>query len=111
MKKLGLLVLNAAFCFSAHAGITTAQIDMVMLDDTDNIIYVYPVGGVNNPLECDASGAMYFSFSATRSMAKEYLSLLLSAQVSGKKVDIWGKGVCTDISTSETLHYLRIKNK
>lgn len=94
----------------SFAGTTVSTIAKILVYDTGMLIYVYPTGGVANPPACHGSNGDYYSFSATRPMAKEYLSALLSAQARGATVSLWGADECNDQSVSETLRYLRIEN-
>jgi len=110
MFKTTMLVTALLFSVSAFSGTTTAKISQVLLYDTGNLIYVYPEGGLTDPAGCHTTGGQYYSFSAERSMAKEYLSALLSAQARQATVTLWGAGACRDQSNSETLRYLRIDN-
>lgn len=113
MKKATLGIIAALAALAAlplYAGNTISTIDRILLSDTSMIIYVYPKNGVTNPPACHGSNGDYYSFSATRPMAKEYLSALLAAQARGATVSLYGTGACDDQSYSETLHYLRIDN-
>ena len=64
----GLLCL---FATSAWSGQTNARIQHILLYEGGNLIYVYPVGGVQDPPACHGSNGNYYSFSMSRSMAKE----------------------------------------
>ncbi len=110
MKQTLMLLLCTLISLSSFAGVTSSTIDKILVYDTDMLIYVYPDGGVTNPPACHGSNGNYYSFSATRPMAKEYLSILLSAQARKATVRIWGAGACNDQPMSETLWYLRIES-
>ena len=111
MKRLGLsLIAFLAFAQPALAGVTTAQIDRVLIYEAQGqgMVYIYPVGGVSNPPSCHGSNGNYYSFAMTRLLAKEYYAMALSAHASGATVTLWGKGTCTDQSVSETLNYIAV---
>ena len=111
MRKLVFsLVAILAFAQSAFAGATTAQIQRVLIYEASGqgMVYIYPVGGVNNPPSCHGSNGDYYSFAMTRLLAKEYYAMALAAQASGATVTLWGKGACTDQSVSETLNYIAV---
>jgi hypothetical protein len=99
---VGTMVSNVA------AATTNARIDRILIYETGNLVYVYPVGGVLNPPGCHGSNGNYYSFSLNRPRAKEYLAGLLSAQAQGAVVEFTGTGACTDQSVSETLAYFMI---
>lgn len=111
MKRitLGIIILLAS-SLPLYAGVTVSTVDKILLVDSSMLIYVYPKNGVTNPPTCHGSNGNYYSFSATRPMAKEYLSALLSAQARGATVTFTGAGACNDQSVSETLRYFRIEN-
>ena len=90
------------------AGTTLATIDSILLFDGGNLVYVYPTGGVMDAPACHGSNGNYYSFSTSRSMAKEYLAALLAAQARGASVTFRGKGACLDQSVSETLDYFSV---
>lgn len=103
---LGLLTAISAAPMSpaATAGTTTAAIQSIRLNSNANLVYVFPVGGVQGAPSCQAaSSSSYYSFSMTRPMAKEYLAALLSAHARGTPVTLSGTGTCQDEATSETL--------
>ena len=103
------ITLIALLPLLATASTTTTTISRVLFWDGGNLIYVYPTGGLpTNAPSCHGSNGSYYSFSTTRSMAKEYISGLLSAQARKATVTIYGKGDCIDQSNSETLHYFSI---
>jgi hypothetical protein len=104
---IGVLLLLATT--TAIGGHSTSQIDSILLYEAGDLVYVYPVGGIQNPPGCHGSNGDYFSFSMSRPMAKEYLAALLAAQVRGAIVELWGTTSCTDQPYSETLAYLRVQ--
>lgn len=110
MKRIALTIMALVISLPIYAGTTTSTIDKILLYEDAMLIYVYPKNGVSNPPACHGSNGDYYSFSATRPMAKEYLSALLSAQARGATVILYGAGACNDQSVSETLRYLSIKN-
>jgi hypothetical protein len=84
---------------------TGASIQQILIHDS--WVYVYPTVPIPNRPACAGSNN-YYSFSMTRSRAKEFLAGLLAAQVQKATINIWGTGLCTDQSTSETLSYFLI---
>ena len=113
MKKLfGICVLLFALATGAQAGTTTAQISRILIYEASGqgMVYIYPVGGVNNPPACHGSNGDYYSFAMTRLLAKEYYAMALAAQASGATVNLYGWGTCTDQSVSETLRYLSVNS-
>lgn len=107
MKKIiALLILLPSISFGSTITTTIAKI---LFWDGGNLIYVYPkLAFPANAPSCHGSNGDYYSFSISRSMGKEYLSGLLSAQARKAKVVLYGKGVCSDQSNSETLNYFTI---
>ena len=108
---LGALAAVAAGLVSpaASAGTTIAAIQSIRLNSSANLVYVYPVSGVQGAPSCQAAtSASYYSFSMTRPMAKEYLAALLSAHARGTPVTLVGTGACQDEATSETLDSLSL---
>lgn len=94
---------------AASAGTTTAAIQSIRLNSSANLVYVFPVGGVQGAPSCQAAtSASYYSFSMTRPMAREYLAALLSAHARGTPVTLVGTGACQDEATSETLDSLSL---
>ena len=115
MRKAAVLLLAAIagfFPFSASAGTTTAKIHKVLIYEAagQGMVYIYPVGGVNNPPACHGSNGDYYSFAMDRPFAREYYAMAVAAQISGTTVGLWGKGACVDQSVSETLNYLRLED-
>lgn len=104
------LVLAAALLAGpADAGTTTGAIQSIRLVSSGNLVYVFPVGGVQGGPSCQGVGTLtYYSFSMTRPMAKEYLAALLSAHARGTSVTLVGTGTCQDEPTSETLDTLSV---
>jgi hypothetical protein len=111
IKKIarGLLLLGGSLTVSAvWAGDTTARILAILLYSNGNIVYVYPVGGVQGAPSCHGSNGNYYSFSMTRPMAKEYLAALTAAQARGATVWFHGTGACIEQSVAETLDYITV---
>ena len=75
-----------------------------------NLVYIFPAGGVQNPPACHGSNGDYLSFKMDRPMAKEYLSVLMMAFVSQKKVYFRTYRDCVDQSVSDTIKYFRVDN-
>ena len=91
----------------ANAGEVTSKIVRLLIYDQAMVAYVFPEADMPNKPPCHTS-ANYYSFSLTRPAAKEYLAGLLAAQLSGVQTRLVGKGVCTDLSSSETLDYFNL---
>jgi hypothetical protein len=109
MRAFLLTLLSMFVPVASFAGGAIARVQHILVTDGGMLVYVYPAGGVTSPPACHGSNGDYFSFSMTRPMAKEYLALLVAAQMSGAMVSFWGKGVCQDQSVSETLDYFRVE--
>jgi hypothetical protein len=109
MKNLFLASVTVSLlsCVSsaAVAGSTNAEVEKILLVDQTNLVYVYPKGGVVNPPACHnaSDGGDYYSFSIDRTMGKEYLAALLSAQERKVTVRFWGKDECTDQYNAENI--------
>lgn len=101
------LVMMIATPTPANAGETTSRIIRVLVYDQAMLVYVFPDATMANKPACHTA-ANYYSFSLTRPAAKEYLAALLAAQLSGTQTRLVGKGVCTDVSSSETLDYFHL---
>ena len=108
MKTL-LVALIMLFAASVQAD-TTAKIDKILMFEGGNLVYIYPVGGVQNKPACHGSNGDYLSFSMARPMAKEYLSVLMMAFAAQKTVAFRTKGACIDQSMSETIDYFTVVN-
>jgi hypothetical protein len=106
--KIMMTVVLSTAGITANAGYTEARISRLLIDEDSSLVYVYPVGGVQNAPSCHGQNGNYYSFSLTRPRAKEYYAALLAAQVAGLTVTFHGKGVCTDQTFSETLNYISI---
>ena len=109
MGKSTLFAITVLFCSLAKALDTTAVIDKILVYEDGMYVYIYPVGGVQNPLPCHGSNGDYFSFSLTRPIAQVYLQSLLAAHA--RKVPVFFRSAedCIDQSVSETLQYFRIE--
>jgi hypothetical protein len=100
-------VVALALSSAASAGTTTATIREILI--SNDLVYVYPAGGLVNPPSCHGGNGAYYSFSLARNRAKEYLAGLLSAQAQGASVIFYGTGACDDQpNVSETLAYFSI---
>ncbi|MFK7887675.1 MAG: hypothetical protein AB8G16_12515 [Gammaproteobacteria bacterium] len=102
------LAATSLLSMSANAGITSAKIDKLLVFEGGMMLYIYPLGGVNNPPQCHGSNGDYYSYRLDRPLAKEYYSGLLAAHMSGAIVELWGLDDCVDQTMSETLRYFRI---
>jgi hypothetical protein len=92
---------------SSFASTTSATIQEILI--SEGLVYVYPVGGILNPPSCHSSSGQYYSFSLSRTRAKEYLAGLLSAQAQGAIVRLYGASNCDDQpGISERLEYFSI---
>ena len=89
---------------------TTAKIDKILMYEGGNLVYIYPVGGVQNKPACHGSNGDYLSFSMARPMAKEYLSVLMMAFAMQKTVWFRTHGACVDQSVSDTVMYFMVQN-
>jgi hypothetical protein len=89
---------------------TVAKIERILLYEDGNIMYIYPVGGVQNAPACHDSNGNYISYKMNRPMAKEYLSLLMTAFVAKKTVTFRTAGDCIDQSVSDTLFYFSVSD-
>ena len=73
-----------------------------------NLVYIYPVGGVQNKPDCHGSNGDYLSFSMARPMAKEYLSVLMMAFAMQKTVTFRTYRACVDQPVSDTIMYFTV---
>ena len=89
---------------------TTAKIDRILMYEGGNLIYIYPVGGVQNKPSCHGSNGDYLSFKMDRPMAKEYLSVLMMAFSAQKTVHFRTERDCIDQSVSDTIRYFTVFN-
>lgn len=108
MKKIILFSL-LVFSFFSYSD-TTAKIDRILMYEDGDLVYIYPVGGVQNKPACHGSNGDYLSFRMSRPMAKEYLSVLMMAFVAQKTVRFYTAGACIDQSMSETVRYFAVFN-
>lgn len=107
MKSICLVLFAMLFSLSSKAH-TTAKIKEILVFEDGNLIYIYPEGGVQNPPACHGSNGDYLSFSMSRPMAKEYLSVLTAAFMANKTVWFRTDGACTDQSVSDTIRYFKV---
>lgn len=110
MKKLVVVIILLFLASNSFASDTLAKVSRILIIDRTKLIYVYPEGGIATPAACgnNSNGKSYYSFSTTRSLYKEYLSLLLYAHGSGKTVKLYGKNSCSDQPGIETLDYVTV---
>ena len=110
MFRAAVLIMSTSILsFTASAGVTSAKIQRILLYEAGMLVYVYPVGGVNDPPACHGNNGDYYSFSISRPMANEYLSALLMAKAADRSVTFFGTGTCEDQGVSETLNYINVK--
>ena len=100
---IGLMMSSVVFGSSM-----VARIERILIFEGGDLVYVYPVGGVQNPPACHGANGSYYSFSLARPRGKEYLAAMLAAQAERASVAFYGTGTCTDQSVSETLAYFSI---
>ena len=109
LTKIGLAVfLSVCLTGNTYAGSFPARIQSILLCEECDLVYVYPVGGVQNPPTCHGSNGNYTSFKMSRPRAKEYLAALLVAQAGGKTVVFVTAGNCIDQPMSDTLRYIQV---
>ncbi len=105
------LICTLAFLFSVlSTADTTAKIDKILMYEDGNLVYIFPVGGVQNKPACHGSNGDYLSFSMARPMAKEYLSVLMMAFAAQKTVDFRTTRSCVDQPMSDTISYFTVLN-
>ena len=105
------VLLNIFLAGSACAGSFSARIQAILLCEDCDLVYVYPVGGVQNPPACHGSNGNYTSFKMSRPRAKEYLAALLLAQAGGKTIAFFTAGSCIDQPMSDTLRYFQVDSQ
>ena len=105
--KAFLVALIMLFAAGVQAD-TIAKIDKILMFEGGNLVYIYPVGGVQNKPACHGSNGDYLSFSMARPMAKEYLSVLMMAFAMQKTVEFRTYGNCVDQSVSDTIMYFTV---
>ena len=111
MKKLILfllIVFSSNVFATLDGGVTT--ISKILMYEQSNLIYIYPEGGVKNAPACHGSNGDYISYSMSRPMVKEYLSILLMAFAAKKTVEFRIEETCIDQSLSATLSYFTVNN-
>ncbi|MGI5309463.1 hypothetical protein [Rheinheimera sp. WS51] len=107
--KTFLVALIMLFAAGVQAD-TTAKIDKILMYEGGNLVYIYPVGGVQNKPACHGSNGDYLSFSMARPMAKDYLSVLMMAFAMQKTVSFRTYRDCVDQSMSDTVMYFTVHN-
>ncbi|GAB1624100.1 hypothetical protein AAOGI_41500 [Agarivorans albus] len=106
--SMKILILSLiCICFSSLAD-TTAKIEKILMYEQGDIVYIYPTGGVQNAPSCHGSNGDYLSFSFSRPMAKEYLSVLMMAFVAKKTVFFRTARACVDQPVSDTIEYFMV---
>ncbi|MDX1463942.1 MAG: hypothetical protein R3359_12865 [Marinirhabdus sp.] len=107
MKKLFLFIAALIFALNVQAD-TVAKIEKILMYEGGNLVYIYPVGGVQNKPACHGANGDYLSFSMARPMAKEYLSVLMMAFAMQKTVEFRTYANCVDQSVSDTVMYFTV---
>jgi hypothetical protein len=79
----------------AAGGVSGATVSAIQLGTSTNTATVFFTPPLNTP-SCQVSTAILFDHTTAR--GKSILTLLTSAQLSGKKVNLAGNGICTTIS-------------
>ena len=87
---------------------TIAKIDKILMYEGGNLVYIYPVGGVQNKPACHGANGDYLSFSMARPMAKDYLSVLMMAFAMQKTVSFRTYRDCVDQPMSDTVMYFNL---
>ena len=105
--KTFLVALIMLFATGVQAD-TTAKIDKILMYEGGNLVYIYPVGGVQNKPDCHGSNGYYLSFSMARPMAKDYLSVLMMAFAMQKTVSFRTYRDCVDQSVSDTVMWFTV---
>lgn len=111
MKFRALVFIVIGFVSLSTNADTTAKIEKILMYEGGNLIYIYPVGGVQNKPACHGSNGDYLSYSMARPMAKEYLSMLMLAFAAQKTVEFRTEGACVDQSVSDTIRYFTVLNQ
>jgi hypothetical protein len=111
MKFRALVFIVIGFISLSTNADTTAKIEKILMYEGGNLIYVYPVGGVQNKPACHGTNGDYLSYSMARPMAKEYLSMLMLAFAAQKTVEFRTEGACVDQSVSDTIRYFTVLNQ
>ena len=112
--KFRAVLIAATILFSqlSHAGTTTAKIQRIFIAGDQELVYVYPVGGVVGGPACHGSNGSYYSFSinaSKRPHSKLYYATLLAAKSQDKLVTMVGYAACLDQTVSETLMSIDFK--
>jgi hypothetical protein len=110
MKLVVLVLIAIGFVSLSAMADTTAKIEKILMYEGGNLVYIYPVGGVQNKPACHGSNGDYLTFSMARPMAKEYLSMLMLAFAAQKTVEFRTEGACIDQSVSDTIRYFSVLN-
>jgi hypothetical protein len=101
-------VVTAASVALAAGGVSSATVSSIQIGsgNTATVFFTPPLSNG----ACQVTTAMIWDHSTTR--GKNILTLLTSAQLSGKKVDLGGTGTCTTITglTWETISTVSITN-
>lgn len=94
----------------AQAASFTAKISNILFYEAGDLVYIYVEGGTQQRPACAGSNGDYLSFALSRPRAKEYLSGLMMAFVSGKSVAFVTRGSCVDQSVSDTIYYFTVNS-
>ena len=105
--KMFLVALIILFAADVQAD-TIAKIDKILMYEGGNLVYIYPVGGVQNKPACHGSNGDYLSFSMARPMARDYLSVLMMAFAMQKTVSFRTYRDCVDQPMSDTVMYFTV---
>ncbi len=91
--SLSLGVVLASLCLNVNAGVAYGKIKYVKFLLAQNILVVVPESHDSKPACVNWQHSMGIQYGNTE-QAKAALTMLLSAQASGKSVTIYGSGTC-----------------
>jgi hypothetical protein len=93
--SLSLGVVLASLCLNVNAGVAYGKIKYVKFLIPENILIVVPEYHDSKPACVNWQHSMGIKY-GTSEQAKAVLTMVLSAQASGKNVTIYGNGTCFD---------------
>ncbi len=109
MKKLLCVLFLSSFSLSLFAGDATGKVDNILVRSSDGMIYFFLKDvQLNSPKPACATNSYWIIKDENSSTAKHQLSMLIAAQMAGKKVRVYGYNTCTRWADGEDVNLLQL---
>jgi hypothetical protein len=94
----------------AFAGTQSGTVAWIIVRSTDGLTYFHLSGGKSGSPSC-ATGSYWIIRDENSTAGKHQLALLLSAQASGKKVNVVGRNSCARWGDGEDVDTVQVTNE